>query len=243
MELVPNKNIAVLLSGGVGNRMNLDVPKQYVLVGGKPVFYYSINSLLRNSRTDAIVVVISKEWRSFVEPYIDTKLFNKVILFADPGETRQLSIFNALKVIKSAGFDDDSIVLIHEAARPMTKQVLIDECYDACLDVDCVVPVMPVKNTLYSSRDGRMIDSLIDRSTVWSGQAPEAFRFGKYYRAHLETPLDILLSFNGGTELAFHCGLSCRLIKGDPFNFKITTQEDLTHFRSIVESGNYSLCV
>lgn len=228
------RHVAVLLSGGVGNRMGLDVPKQYVIVGGKPIIYYSLKALLEHKSTDALVVVVSQEWKQVVIQSIDEIPHHIIVMFADPGSSRQLSILSALQVIKDAGYYDDDIVLVHEAARPMVRQELIDACYECCEEADCVVPVMPVKNTLYYSEDGRIISSLIDRSKVWSGQAPEAFRFGRYYQANIDTPKDVLALFNGGTELAFYCGLSCRLIEGDPFNFKITTQEDLTHFRSII---------
>lgn len=236
-----NRNVAVLLSGGVGNRMNMDIPKQYSIVGGKPIIYYSLKALLENPDTDAIVIVIADEWKDFIQPFIAAIPHTQEILYAMPGETRQYSVFNALKVIKEAGFSDDDIVLVHEAARPMAKQKMINDCYEGCKTADCVVPVMPVKNTLYYSEDGNIINSLVDRTKIWSGQAPEAFKFGKYYRAHLDTPREVLLTFNGGTELAFHAGMSCRLIEGDPFNFKITTQEDLTHFTSIVEGGKIEL--
>ena len=230
-----HNHIAVLLSGGVGNRMEMDIPKQYSIVRGKPIIYYSLKTLLENNMTDAVVIVIADQWRPFLLPYLESISHAKSILYALPGQTRQYSVFNALKIIKEVGYEDDDTVLIHEAARPLATQELINACYEACCDVDCVVPVMPVKNTLYCSNDGHTISSLMDRSKLWSGQAPEAFRFGKYYKAHIDTPEEILLSFSGGTELAFHYGLSCRLIPGDPFNFKITTKEDLTHFRSIVE--------
>ncbi|MBR1578188.1 MAG: 2-C-methyl-D-erythritol 4-phosphate cytidylyltransferase [Bacteroidales bacterium] len=232
-----HRNIAILLSGGIGNRMNQDIPKQYIQVGGKPIIYYSLKALLINAHTDMLVIVIADEWKSFVEPYLASIPHAQDILFAEPGETRQYSVYNALKVIAKAGYEEDDIVLIHEAARPLATQEMIDKCYLACEEADCVVPVMPVKDTLYFSEDGKLIGSLLERSKIWSGQAPEAFRFGKYLRAHLETPREVLLTFNGGTELAFHCGMSCRLIEGDPFNFKITTQEDLTHFKSIMEGA------
>lgn len=235
MNKSTTNRIAVLLSGGVGSRMNLDIPKQYAIVGGKPIIYYSLKALLDNDETDAIVIVISSEWVDFINPILDSCDHMKRIYFAEPGRTRQLSVYNALKVIHDAGYGDDDIILVHEAARPMLKQDLIHSCYKNCEKYDCVVPVMPIKETVYFSEDGRVIDSLMDRSKIWSGQAPEAFRFGKYFRAHLDIPEDLLPRFNGGTELAFHAGLSCCLIEGDPFNFKITTQEDLTHFRSIVE--------
>ena len=96
------------------------------------------------------------------------------------------------------------------------------------------MPVIPVKDTVYLSEDGKHINSLLNRSHLWGGQAPEAFRFGKYIKVHEELQKEELLKINGSTEIAFKAGLNCQMIKGDPINFKITTPEDLSNFESII---------
>ena len=71
-------------------------------------------------------------------------------------------------------------------------------------------------------------------SKLWSGQAPEAFVFGKYLKIHDEMTHEELLKINGSTEIAFKKGLKVEMVEGDPMNFKITTPEDLSNFESII---------
>ena len=140
--------------------------------------------------------------------------------------------------IHDNGYTDEDIVLIHDAARPLVSHELINSCYDGCRKADGIMPVIPVKDTVYLSTDGNHIQSLINRSHLWAGQAPEAFRFGKYFKLHKEMKRGDLLKINGSTEIAFKAGLDCQMIEGDPINFKITTPEDLSNFKSIISNTN-----
>ena len=91
-----------------------------------------------------------------------------------------------------------------------------------------------MKDTVYSSKDGRHIDGLLNRSEIYAGQAPEAFRLGKYYEANQKLLPDEILKINGSTEPAVLAGMDIAMIPGDEGNFKITTQEDLDRFRDII---------
>ena len=120
---------------------------------------------------------------------------------------------------------NQDIVLIHDAARPLVSNDLINRCYNGCKEADGIMPVNPVKDTTYLSEDGKHIQSLLNRSHLWGGQAPEAFRFGNYIHGH------------GSTEIAFKAGLDCKMVEGDPMNFKITTPEDLSSFEAIIKKA------
>lgn len=231
-------NIAVVLSGGVGSRMGIEIPKQYVIVNGEPVINYCLKRFLDNELTDIIIIGVADEWKSFVVENIIRLNPKKPIYYSQPGETRQYSIYNALKVARTIVHSDDDIVLIHDAARPLVSHELINSCYCGCKDSDCIMPVIPVKDTIYLSKDGMHIESLLDRNHLKSGQAPEAFKFGKYLRVHEEMPREELLKINGSTEIAFKTGLNCQMIEGDPCNFKITTPEDLSNFETIILKNN-----
>ena len=231
-------NIAIILSGGVGSRMGIDIPKQYLEVENHPVIYYCLKTFIDNVNTDAIVVGVADEWADFVNDCLKELRPQKPFYFSKPGETRQCSIYNALKVIRKQGYDDNTIVLIHDAARPLVSHQLIDSCYEYCRGTDGVMPVIPVKDTIYYSEDGLNITSLLDRSKLKAGQAPEAFAFGKYIKIHDSMNREELLSINGSTEIAFKAGLRVKIIEGDPLNFKITTPEDLTNFVSIIKEMN-----
>lgn len=227
-------NIAIILSGGVGTRMGLSLPKQYVLVNGKPVINYCLKTFLENDMTDVIVIGVADEWVDFVKDNLVKLNPTKQVYYAKPGETRQYSIYNALKVIKENGFSNEDYVLIHDAARPLVSQELINRCYEGCQEADAILPVIPVKDTTYLSEDGKHIQSLLNRNHLWSGQAPEAFRFGKYIGIHDKMTREELLSINGSTEIAYKAGLDCQMVEGDPMNFKITTPEDLSNFEAII---------
>lgn len=228
--------VAIILSGGVGSRMGINIPKQYIGVNGKPIISYSLSTFFDDEQTDAVVIGVSSDWKNFVEEHIKKLNPCKKVYFSAPGETRQYSIYNALKVIKEKGYNKDSIVIIHDAARPLVSKELIHRCYDACMDADGAMPVVAVKDTTYYSEDGKNITSLLDRSKLWSGQAPEAFIFGKYLAIHEKMPHEELLKINGSTELAFKNGLMVKMVQGDPMNFKITTPEDLTNFETIIKN-------
>lgn len=229
-------NIAIILSGGVGRRMGLDIPKQYVEVNHHPVIWYCLKTFLENDWTDVVVIGVAEEWKGVVKELVEKLDSCKPVFYAKPGETRQYSIYNGLKVIKDNGFSDDSLVIIHDAARPLVSHKLINKCYIACEKADGAMPVLAVKDTIYYSEDGKSITSLLARSKLWAGQAPEAFVFGKYYKIHEQMSYEKLLKINGSTEIAYMSGLRVEMVEGDPMNFKITTPEDLSNFESIVKN-------
>ena len=93
------------------------------------------------------------------------------------------------------------------------------------------------------SRDGKNIDALLDRNTLFAGQAPESFIFGKYLQAHRDMPEERLEKINGSTEIAQIAGMNIHLIAGDCMNMKITTPEDLSTFTTLIQekSNNNNL--
>lgn len=229
-------NIAILLAGGQGTRVGGDIPKQYCYVEGRPIIGYSLRTLAYDQRTDVVVVVAAPEWHTLISRAASHAGWKKVF-FASPGETRQYSIYNALKFIESDPTfptdTEDCTVLVHDAARPLVTTTLIARCYDACREADAVMPVVPVKDTIYYTADGQHITQLLDRSHLKAGQAPEAFRFGPYLKAHDDTPRQELLRINGSTEIAYRQGLNVVLVEGETLNFKITTPEDLCNFEDL----------
>jgi 2-C-methyl-D-erythritol 4-phosphate cytidylyltransferase len=229
-------NIAIILSGGIGSRMGLDIPKQYIKVFGRPVIEYSLQTLLCHQRIDIGIIGVAEEWQSFVIDCVNRINPTIPVFYSKPGEIRQGTIINALKIAKQHGASDNDIVLIHDAARPLLTSKLTTECLNACKDADAVLPVIPVKDTTYLSHDGIHIDSLLERKKLWNGQAPEAFKFGSYYEANMRLTEDELNKITGSTEVSYRAGLKCVLIPGDTNNFKITTPEDLSNFESIIKN-------
>lgn len=230
-------NIALLLSGGTGQRLGADVPKQYIEAGGKPVISYCIESLSVHEGIDGIQIVADEQWHEAIRGWLEeADVKRKFRGFSLPGKNRQLSIFNGLCSIRTYAEDDD-IVLIHDAARPLLSQQMITECLEAIEGHDGVIPVLPMKDTVYESTDGKTISRLLERSRIYAGQAPELFRLGCYYEANRQLLPERILKINGSTEPAVMAGMKMAMIAGDENNFKITTKADLERFQDIVKTN------
>lgn len=228
------KTIAVILSGGTGTRLGSNTPKQYIEVNGKPVIQYSIETFASMTEIDGFVICLAYDWKPYMQSILVKGNITKPVIFSQPGEVRQLTIYNALQTLKKQGLEEDAVVVIHDAARPFVSEELIRRCIDGCAEADGTLPCIPVKDTLYQSKDGQSITALLKRSEIVAGQAPEAFRFGKYWAAHNCMSHEDILLISGSTELAYKMGLNVRLVKGEEINFKITTQEDLENFKHIL---------
>lgn len=224
-------NIALVLAGGTGSRVGGDVPKQYVLAAGKPVISYCMETLTNHEEIDAIQIVADRRWQEFILEHVPK---DKLWGFSPEGENRQMSILHGLEDIRKYASDEDW-VLVHDAARPMVRAEQIHDCLAAAFGHDGVIPVLPMKDTVYSSQDGKTISSLLDRSRIFAGQAPELFRLGVYYKANIRLLPEQIKKINGSTEPAILAGCDMAMIPGEEENFKITTGEDLRRFRRLVE--------
>lgn len=224
-------NIALLLSGGTGSRMGSGLPKQYISVYGKMIITRCLERLCRHPMIDAVQIVAAKEWRDAI--FAECAYTDELRGFSAPGGNRQLSILNGLRDIsKYAGKDD--VVLVHDAARPLISEDLISACLTKIANHDGVMPVLPMTDTVYYSPDGKQVERLLDRSCIYAGQAPEAFRLRSYLEANERLLPDGMLSINGSTEPAILAGLDVVMIPGDKNNFKITTQKDLERYSELL---------
>lgn len=226
-------NIALILSGGVGTRLGGEIPKQYMEVGGKPIISYCLETCAGHAQIDAIQIVADEAWQALLKANMEQMdEAAKFRGFSVPGENRQLSILNGLEDIRRYAGDKD-VVLIHDAARPLLQANQIDACLSGIVGHDGVMPVLPMKDTVYYSEDGKTVTRLLDRSGVFAGQAPEAFYLEKYWEANQKLLPEQILAIHGSTEPAIMAGLDVAMIPGDEGNFKITTAEDLARFREM----------
>lgn len=221
-------NVALILAGGTGSRLGAAVPKQYLEAAGRPVISYCLQTLEAHERIDAIQVVAEETWRPLIQSWAGKKLKG----FSEPGRNRQMSVLNGLEDIRAYA-PEGSVVLIHDAARPLVSPQTIEDCLEGCREHDGVMPALPMKDTVYLGASGR-IDALLERSRVIAGQAPEAFRLERYYQANRALSEEQLLAVNGSTEPAVMAGMDVCYIPGDERNFKVTTKEDMERFCRIV---------
>ncbi len=235
-------NIALLLSGGTGSRIRSEVPKQYIRVGEQMIVTRSLCRLMSHGLIDGVWVVATREWQDAIvedmagalrdyasdnEQYLQWK--KKLMGFSAQGETRADSIYRGLLDLRKF-MDPMDVVLIHDAARPRVSQELITACLMACATHDGAMPVLPMKDTVYESEDGKTVSKLLERNHVFAGQAPEAFRYGKYIEAYRRIPMERIALLHGSSEPAVVAGMDIAMIPGEESNYKITTDEDLKRF-------------
>lgn len=223
-------NIALILSGGTGSRMGLDTPKQYLEVGGRRLMEYCMLPLAASEYIDAVQIVADGEWRDAVRECLTrTGLRDRFRGFSQPGKNRQQSILNGLEDI-SRYAEPQAAVIVHDAARPGASRELLERSLEALAGHDGVLPVLPMKDTVYYSETGQKVDRLLKRECIYAGQAPETFRLGAYLEANRALLPQRILEINGSTEPAVLAGLDIVMIPGEERNYKITTIEDLRRF-------------
>lgn len=225
-------NIGLILAGGIGTRLGGDIPKQYMEVNGKMVISYCLAVFGMHPQIDAIQIVAHQEWHEEIRRAMPESVRAKFKGFSTPGANRQLSIYNGLQDVLQYASEED-IVIVHDAARPLVSAAILSACIEACILHDGVLPVLPMKDTVYLG-DGSRITSLLDRSSVYAGQAPEAFKLGKYYEANRRLLPDKILEINGSTEPAIMAGMDIAMIPGEESNYKITIRADLERFEEML---------
>lgn len=229
------KNIALVLAGGVGNRMKTaHCPKQYIMVKDRPVMDYSMITLEKHPLIHGIVIVADPSWHDFINEWIEKSKISKFLGYASQGETRQYSIFNGLKIINDLAKDSEN-VLVHDSVRPFLPEDLVTRCIENLAESPCVMPVLPAKDTCYQSKNGRTVDGFTSRNQLFAGQAPEAFHFRPYLELHESLSREELLPISGSTEVVYKNGWEVLMIPGAEINFKITTPEDLIMFEKMLD--------
>ncbi|MDR1068977.1 MAG: 2-C-methyl-D-erythritol 4-phosphate cytidylyltransferase [Clostridiales Family XIII bacterium] len=230
-------NAALILAGGRGERMlGLPVPKQFHPVRGRPLIAYALRRFQDCAAIGGFLVVAEEAWRALIGEWLAREGVAKFLGFADPGETRQESVFAGLLAMECLMKEDD-VVLVHDAVRPAVTEALILACIEEARRRDGATPALRVRETIYQSGDGRRVSALLDRDGLYIGQTPEGYRFGKYLAAHRSVTRAELAGMRGSSELAFRFGMDVGLFPGDERNFKITTIEDLERFERLAKKG------
>lgn len=217
------KNTAIILAAGKGKRMHSDVPKQYLLLEGHPILFYSIQAF-EESFIDEIVLVTGKEEVEYCRKEIVDKYgFQKVKKIVVGGKERYHSVYEGLKVVS-----DTDYVYIHDGARPFVTNEILErvqkevERYKAC------VVGMPVKDTIKIVGEDNIVKDTPDRKTVWQIQTPQTFSYALVKEAYdklMEKEDDTITDDAMVVERMLQYPI--KLVEGSYENIKITTPEDL----------------
>lgn len=230
-------NIALVVAAGSGSRMqNLDKPKQFLLIKGKPLFIFSLEAFQTNDKIDAIVVVTSEDYLDKVKNWCDQFAISKCKAVVKGGKTRQESVYNGLLKVKELAKNiDDDIVLIHDAARPLVSQEIIDFNV-ACAHVrGACTTVITASDTIIRSLNDTTINDVPNRKELYQSQTPQSFRISLILKAHEYAKNNKLLDVTDDAQLVLSCGHEVHLVKGEKTNFKITTADDLVILSALLK--------
>jgi len=228
---------AEILAGGKGTRFGSpDLPKQFQMLGSKPIIIHTIDQFLLNPRIEHLLVGVPKDWMSYTADLLRKYVpeHQRVEIIAG-GETRNETIMNAIRHIEAKyGLTDDDAIVTHDAVRPFVTQRIINDNIDALKDHDAVDTAIPAYDTIIHVDADRIITDIPDRKYIQCGQTPQSFNIRKLvanYQALTVQEKEIL------TDACKICALKndkVLVVAGEPFNIKITTVFDLKMANAIL---------
>lgn len=208
----------LLLAGGSGTRMQDSTPKQFMLIAGKPMIMHTLDRIEKIEDISNVVVVCKKEHRDQITSYKSQYGLRKNIIFATAGVTRQESVYNGLKKVKTPS------VIIHEAARPFVKEqefrylINIDDIY--------ATYTIPIPFTVLKA-DDEGVYGLLDRNELVNIQLPQKFDTASLLEAHEKAAKDRKTFTEDVSMIIYYNGIKVKHIRGNSNNIKITDQTDL----------------
>jgi 2-C-methyl-D-erythritol 4-phosphate cytidylyltransferase len=222
--------VAVVLGGGVGQRLGAGVPKQLLTLGGTTLIERSVAAFEAAPGVDEILVVMASGWTAQVKAILADGGYGKVTDVIEGGETRPDSTRVALAAIAAAkpGSGQDYGVLLHDAARPLVDQRIIADCVAALQVHDAAGVAVPTSDTIVITHDGVM-ESMPARETVQRCQTPQCFRLSVITRAHqlAAADPDFAATDDCGVVLRYLPEVGVHIVAGSEDNIKVTYPRDL----------------
>lgn len=236
-------NIGLIIAGGVGSRMKAKVPKQFMKVEGKEVIFYTLEAFQKNRDIDAVVVVCLKGWEDTLKrgakEYGITKMLNLPDNGIVPGgDTGMHSLRNGMLYLQ-ANFNKESIVVIHDAVRPLISQDIITANVASVKRHGTAVTTVPTTEALLQITEDNPDNSsvVVDRKYIARTQTPQSLTLEKFIWAHEEAVKRGITDTVATCTLLVELGESVHLILGEGTNFKITTQEDIDLMKAYLKMG------
>lgn len=208
---------AILLSGGKGKRMMKDVPKQYLLLAGKPIIMHSLEKLDHLAQIDEIVIVCEDEYQQSLQHMLKQYNIETYTKLAAAGATRQDSVYNGLCCIKNKK------VIIHESARPFVTE----SDYLKLINTDSPNAMLgyPIPYTVVKGNN--VITDILDRSELINVQLPQKFDVDILYKAHQKAKAEGKVFTEDASMVFFYTNSAVKVVDGSVYNLKITEPIDL----------------
>ena len=229
-------NIAIIFAGGKGTRMNAEIPKQFLEIYGKPIIVHTLELFEYHKKIDKIYISTIDEYIPYVKKLVKMYNLSKVQAIVEGGETAQDSIYNCLKKAAEEN-PEDSVVLLHDGVRPFVSADVVTENIECVQKNGNAITSIPAYETVMTSKDGKIIDSVTNRSETYIGQAPQSFYLKDIIEAHEEIQKRPTRYENMVDACTIYrtLGKKVYLVKGNRGNTKITTPEDVYVFKAYLQ--------
>ena len=235
-------NVALILAGGVGNRLGAKIPKQFIEVLGKPVLAYTIEAFEQHPEIDAVLVACVKPYMDYMWEMKEKYGLKKLKWVTEGGDTFQGSVLNGIRYLEDK-IERDDIVLVHFGASPFLTGDIITDCIRVCKEkgnaistTDYYVLSGKKKSTKSVADPGNYSEEYIDRETIAVMNSPHAFKYGfidDLYKEAIETGVIDTVEPHT-TTLMYAMGKKIYFALGSQKNIKITRKEDLELFEGYV---------
>ena len=208
---------AVIVAGGTGSRMGGHLPKQFLLLKGKPVLYYTLRTFLEAYDDLKIILVLPVEYTDLGLEIIDAFFDKERIRITAGGDTRFQSVKNGLAFV-----EDESVVFVHDAVRCLLTKELIYRCYDQAAETGTAIPAIASKDSIrLLNEEG---SEALDRNHVMLVQTPQTFHSKILLPAF---QIDYKDKFTDEATVVEAYGMKVSLVEGEENNIKITKPVDL----------------
>ncbi len=219
------KQVALIVAGGKGNRMNATVPKQFLLLNNQPILMHTINRFLEFNSEIEIVIVLPKSeienWNILCKEF-NFKVSHRVIA---GGKERFFSVKNGLDQLTGKG-----IVFIHDGVRPLVSLKTIERCNAVAIEKGNVIPVLPLIESIRKVLDKKSM--MANRSEFVSIQTPQAFQIELIKKAYQQ---EFESGFTDDASVLENLGIEINLVEGNRENIKITHETDLKIAKALLD--------
>ncbi len=219
---------AVILAGGSGTRMNSPMPKQFLMLGGAPVFIHAARKLLNNARVKQLWIGANGDWYDLAQQQCHEYIADDGrVKMCRGGADREGTLLNTIGAIcENNDIGPEDIVLVHDSVRPFLTERIIDDVLREMAFCDACNTVVPVNDTIVQSADGITISGMPVRSELFAGQSPQGFRIRSLLEAFRSLTPEERKQLTETTKVCFMKNIAIHIVRGEFFNFKITTPYD-----------------
>ena len=228
-------NIALIIAGGSGQRMNQDVPKQFLNVNDIPVIIYTLEAFQKHVEIDDIAVVCIDGWEQILKAYAKQFGITKLKYIIKGGSCGQESIKNGVFELRKH-YDGEDIVLTHDAIRPMVSQEIISDCIVKTQKYGNAIASIPCAEAMLITDNQKDAQKTFPRDDLKRTQTPQGFLLGKICELHQRAIEKGITNSVASCTLAIELGEKVTLSLGSEKNIKLTTVEDLDIFKALLQA-------